>query len=46
MMRSAFPFVTQASSLSCRAGILRARDGQDVRATNSQDGCVTKKEAK
>jgi hypothetical protein len=46
MTASAFPVVTQASSLSCRAGILRARDGQDARRTNSQDGCVTQKEAK
>jgi len=46
MTRSALPFVTQASSLSGRAGILPARDGQDARRTNSQDGCITKKEAK
>jgi hypothetical protein len=46
MTGSAFPLVTQASSLSCRAGILPASDGQDARCTNSQDGCVTKKEAK
>jgi hypothetical protein len=46
MTRRAFPFVTQASSLSCRAGILPACDGQDARRTNNQDGCVTQKEAK
>jgi hypothetical protein len=46
MTSSAFPFVTQASSLSCRAGILPAQGGQDARQTNSQDGCVTQKEAK
>ena len=46
MTGSAFPIVTQASSLSCRAGILPARDGQDPHRTNSQDGYVTLKEAK
>jgi hypothetical protein len=46
MTRGAFPIVIQASSLSCRADILPARDGQDARRTNSQDGCVTQKEAK
>jgi len=46
MTRGAFPVLTQASSLSCRAGILPARDRQDARRTNSQDSCVTQKEAK
>jgi hypothetical protein len=56
MRRCAFPVVTQASSppqdgfavanLSCPAGILPAEDVQDARRTNSQDGCVTQKEAK
>jgi hypothetical protein len=46
MTGSAFPIVTQASSLPCCAGILPASDGQDARRTNSQDGCVTQKEAK
>ena len=46
MTGSAFLIVTQASSLSCRAGILPACDGQDARRTNSQEGCVTQKEAK
>jgi hypothetical protein len=46
MTGSAIPVVTQASSLSRRAGILRARDGQDARRTNRQDGCVTQKEKK
>jgi hypothetical protein len=46
MTGSGFAIVTQASSLSGRAGILPARDGQDARRTNSHDGCITEKEAK
>ncbi len=46
MMANASDIVTQASSLLRRAGILRARDGQDAHRTNSHDGCVTKGEAK
>ena len=46
MTGRAFAIVTQASSLSFRAGILPAPDGQDARRTNSQDGCVTEEEAK
>jgi hypothetical protein len=46
MTGSAFPIVTQASNLPCRAGIQAAPDGQDARRTNSHDGWVTEKEAK
>jgi len=43
MTNSASPFVTQTSSLSCRAGILPAQDGQDVVRQQPRSLCTQKR---